>query len=211
MYHNIQSMTKHIDLVRNDNVFMSSDILIFGETWSLQQDTNHLKSFKILAKTNSGQIRKPRGISIHIKKTFNQLSVQNKKKKGSIDIAQMKIRDLTIVGIYATPKADISLWQKFLNTIRNLQHTKCIVVGDFNINHLKLSKKKKIMNIFLQRYNFNLRNNSEATTHSNTAIDWIISNTKLKCGTCNSFFSHHYPLWIKKACNYLQFSYHKTS
>ncbi|KAE8740983.1 hypothetical protein FOCC_FOCC013509 [Frankliniella occidentalis] len=203
VYHNVQSLTKHINLVRNDDVFMNSDLLIFGETWTLHKDVNDLENFTLLAKTDSGLIRKPRGISVYARKNLLNSIISCdaytiKDTKACIDFAVVKMTNLTVIGIYASPKCAITHWHKFFKRVQNVLQTKCIIVGDFNINHMKM-KRRNFMNIFLQKFNLHLKNTSIATTHSNTAIDWILSNTsKLKCGTYNSLFSHHYPLWITK-------------
>ncbi|KAK3919292.1 TRIO and F-actin-binding protein, partial [Frankliniella fusca] len=203
IYHNIQSLTKHEMLVKNDKVFMNSDLVILGETWSLPKDSINLHNFHLIAKTNSGHIRKPKGISVSIKNRLlkevtESTAYQIKDTKGSIDIGIVKLKSLTIIGIYASPKVCIPLWHKFFNSIKTTLNKKLIIVGDFNLNHMKLKKNSFIYNT-IQKCHLEIKNKKMATTHNNTGIDWILSNTHLKCGTYNSFFSHHYPLWIRKA------------
>ncbi|KAK3923676.1 Envelope glycoprotein M [Frankliniella fusca] len=204
MYHNIQSLIKHVHLVRNDTNFMTSDVLLFGETWSPKTENISLKHFKQVAKTDCGHIRKPKGLSLYVRK-----SILNKVKKSeaftlsdakkSIDIGIIELSKMAIIALYASPNVSTALWIKFFKFIKSELTKQCIIVGDFNINSMKLRPNNFMMKM-ITKLNLRLLNKKTVTTHHNTGIDWIVANTNLHYGTYNSFFSHHYPIWMRKAC-----------
>lgn len=69
IYHNVQSLPQHINLIKNDEVFTTSDILFLGETWTKPTDNFKIKNLKLLQKIDSGNSRKPKGISLYVKKS----------------------------------------------------------------------------------------------------------------------------------------------
>lgn len=203
IYHNIQSLPKHINLVRNDENFTTSDILIFGETWTVPGDNIKIKNFKLLSRVDCGHARKPRGVSIYVKRSiYNQIKSTNsfslKANKGRIDVSVLDTNDKTIIGLYANPSTSILLWSKLFNKLKCHFNKKCIIMGDVNMNSIKMKHHDKLVSI-LQKHNLTLLNKNTVTTHFNTSLDWIITNAPAKCGTYNSFFSHHYPIWIRQA------------
>ncbi|KAK3923613.1 ATP-dependent DNA helicase [Frankliniella fusca] len=68
--HNVQSLKKQIELIRNDHVFTSFDVLLFGETWHTAHDNIRIKSFRQLQKTAATSTRKPQRVAIYVKKTL---------------------------------------------------------------------------------------------------------------------------------------------
>ncbi|KAK3930928.1 Halomucin [Frankliniella fusca] len=184
MYHNIQSLKKHVNLVRNDRNFTSHDILLFGETWLKQNEVVKIHGYKQISQTAASPISKPQGVAIFIKKdlltsidTTNSLVLKD--KCGRIDVAWIKLKKHTVVAVYAKPKTSLHLWNTFFKKIPLQTNTHTIIMGDVNID----SKNKHLLEKFmplLQKYKLTLVNRKMITTHNNTALDWIISNIFMK-------------------------------
>ncbi|KAK3924058.1 Halomucin [Frankliniella fusca] len=177
MYHNVQSLQKHINLIRNDSNFTSADILIFGETWNTSNDNFKIKNFRLIEQTPAGSSRKPRGVSIYLRKTLMP-SLQTTSssvitdKRSRIDIASMTFNDVTIIGIYAKPNTSLHIWSKFFKNCP--QNKKLIIIGDFNINSAHHAKFKPFKH-FLDQHQLSLINKRVETTTAKTSLDWIVS------------------------------------
>ncbi|KAI8146024.1 hypothetical protein BJV82DRAFT_665816 [Fennellomyces sp. T-0311] len=56
MFHNVQSLRKHLGLIQQDEVYLSSDFLLFAETWTVPEDTNEqlaINGFQLVTQQNS--------------------------------------------------------------------------------------------------------------------------------------------------------------
>lgn len=205
IYHNVQSLKRHINLVRNDENFTNSNILIFGETWTTPTDKIKIKNYNLVSRVDSGETRKPRGLAIYAKKSIcnNIISTDSfslKANKGCIDVSLLMLNNITVVGLYANPSTSIQLWNTLFKKLKCHFSKKCVIMGDVNMNSFKIKSHHNIMSI-LQKYNLTLLNKNTVTTHFNTSLDWVITNSPFMCGSYNSFFSHHYPIWIRQACH----------
>ncbi|KAK3915793.1 ATP-dependent DNA helicase pfh1 [Frankliniella fusca] len=202
MYHNVQSLRKHHNLIRNDKIFTSNDILILGETWNKDTDNIEIKGFhNIVNITTSERKHKPQGVSIYVKKglkniiTADTLSLEG---KGRIQGGILEYKNLSIIGLYAKPNTTKELWKNFFKNLELSSRKKVIIVGDFNIDSNKVNTKH-FLNKLLQKYKLKLQNKGMSSTHSNTNLTCVVTNTHITTGTYNSFFSHHLPVFIHKA------------
>lgn len=212
MYHNIQSLQKHINLVRNDSTFTSSDILIFGETWNVSNDNFIIKNFHHIQQTPAGTSRKPRGVSVYLKNKLVPLLQSSTSsvlsdKNSRIDVASITLNDVTIIGIYAKPHTSLQLWSQFFKTYAQKQ--KIIIIGDFNINSANGTKFEPMKQL-LKKYKLSLIGNNVKTTIAQTSLDWIVSNMRIPFEKYASFFSFHDPICTCEMHSFVIFSYNST-
>ncbi|KAE8739092.1 hypothetical protein FOCC_FOCC015415 [Frankliniella occidentalis] len=203
MYHNIQSLKKHKQLVRNDANYTCNDLLIFGETWAVPHDNIKIKGFKLLHQLTDSHIRKPQGVSVYVKKSLHQEihyceEIVCNEAPGKIQAIALQLHNTLVVGIYAKPKTSRSIWRKFYRMLPLTSQKDIVIVGDFNINSKRLCKRHFLLEL-LEIYKLKVNNIGITNTHAKTSLTWVISNKSVACGTYISFFSHHYPMWIKKA------------
>jgi len=209
MYHNIQSLKKHVMLVQNDKNFTSQDILLFGETWLKHDEAVTINGYSLVSQTALPFISKPQGVAIFVKndivnKVINPSSAILKDKSGRIDMTWITINKKTIIAVYSKPKSSLQLWNKFFKTISLVNKRHVIIMGDININ----SKNKRSFSKFqplLEKYNLHLANKKMISTHKNTALDWIITDTPLSCGRYASYFSYHHPVWACKIYSHFKY------
>ncbi|KAK3921374.1 ATP-dependent DNA helicase [Frankliniella fusca] len=201
IYHNVQSLRKHIGLVQNDEVFTKSDIILLGETWSVPTDDFAIDSFKLICHTTA-EIRRPNGVSIYVKENMCHLisdyeSFSISDDCGNIDAAYIIIEDTLIAAVYIKPKTKIGLWIELLKHLQLLHYKNFIFIGDVNINYLKRHKSKPFEDL-LKVHNLTVQNTKTVTTHFGTLLDWTCCNSSLNTGTYVSYFSYHYPIWTSK-------------
>ncbi|KAK3932414.1 ATP-dependent DNA helicase [Frankliniella fusca] len=118
MFHNVQSLEKHCKLVTNDLNFISSDVLLFGETWMSSIDNIKIHSFKLVTRTNDGLSRKPRGTAIYVKSEIRKEILDSNSfiintHNGRIDTSWIKLKRTIIVAVYAKPQTSLTLWKKW--------------------------------------------------------------------------------------------------
>lgn len=208
MYHNIQSLPKHINLVRKDSNFTNSHILIFGETWTIPKDHFRINDYQLVQKLDSGLSRKPLGVSMYVKKSLcKQITEANsfslKENHGRIDVVFINLKKITIAGVYANPRTSLNLWNKLFKYFQRREPKELIMMGDVNMDSRKLKSNDQIT-VLLQKYNLLLTNKNSASTHFNTCLDWILANDFTECGTYCSYFSVHHPIWTRKAWSHRQ-------
>ncbi|KAK3928382.1 ATP-dependent DNA helicase [Frankliniella fusca] len=202
IFHNVQSLPKHINLIRNDKNFTSTDVMIFGETWVTSRDYLIINDFKLLIHTPHETNRRPQGVAIYIKEHLmphvtnlhSEIFVNSKYK---IDVAYFTIFNYTIIGLYAKPHTPLSLWEEFFTYTQALKKHHIFIVGDFNINSLD-KKKFAPFTRLLSSIQVSLLNKGMNTSMAGKAIDWILCDTKCTVGKYASFFSFHDPIWACK-------------
>ncbi|KAK3923890.1 ATP-dependent DNA helicase [Frankliniella fusca] len=144
---------------------------------------------------------KPQGVSIYVKKglkniiTADTLSLEG---KGRIQGGILEYKNLSIIGLYAKPNTTKELWKNFFKNLELSSRKKVIIVGDFNIDSNKINTKH-FLNKLVQKYKLKLQNKGMSSTHLNTNLTCVVTNTHITTGTYNSFFSHHLPVFIHKA------------
>ena len=216
MYHNVQSLKKHVNLVRNDKNFTSADVLIFGETWTKFDESIKIKSFRLIQQTSLQSTRKPGDVSIYVKKylqkqILNSASYILKDNAGQIDVAWIELKHTFIIGTYAKPQTSILLWNKFFKSLPHyIGHKTVIIMGDVNVDSCKKSTYSLFVPI-LKKFNLKHINKNMPTTYKNTALDWVLSNKNISSGRYCSFFSYHDPIWACKNSDHSCHQYTKNA
>ncbi|KAK3924852.1 ATP-dependent DNA helicase RRM3 [Frankliniella fusca] len=202
MYHNVQSLPKHINLITNDLNFTCNDVLCFGELWMSQYDTTAIPSYNMIHSIVSRNQRKPIGVCIYVKKAKQKFIKKSgtftlSASKYRIDTVWLTIHNHTVFALYGTPGTPQQLWKKWFNTMHSLQSGKIIILGDFNFNSQQLPCAFEQL---FRKYDLELKNRNMVTTHQKTSLDWIVSNNEqLLTGTYVSYFSYHHPIWARMA------------
>ena len=67
MFHNVQSLNKHISDVKFDKTFLSSSIIGLVETWTKPTDSLEIEGFKVIHRRDCNDTRKPFGQITYLK------------------------------------------------------------------------------------------------------------------------------------------------
>ncbi|CAF1458321.1 unnamed protein product [Rotaria sp. Silwood1] len=68
IFHNVQSLNKHISDVKFDRTFLSSSMISLVETWTKPSDNLEIEGFKIVHRRDCHDVRKPFGQIIYLNK-----------------------------------------------------------------------------------------------------------------------------------------------
>jgi hypothetical protein len=67
MFHNVQSLNKHILDIRSDKTLLSAFMISLVETWTKLTDSLEIEGFKIIHRRDCNDTRKPFGQIIYLK------------------------------------------------------------------------------------------------------------------------------------------------
>ncbi|CAF4985400.1 unnamed protein product [Rotaria sp. Silwood1] len=71
MFHNVQSLNKHISDIKSDKKFLSSSMISLVETWTKPSDNLEIEGFEIVHRRDCDDVRKPFGQIIYLKNDLN--------------------------------------------------------------------------------------------------------------------------------------------
>ncbi|CAF3941766.1 unnamed protein product, partial [Adineta steineri] len=204
MFHNVQSLNKHIFDVRSDKTFLSASMISLVETWTKPSDSLQIEGFKIIHRRDCNDIRKPFGQITYLKNDLTYESITEKYEysgKNHIEYSSIKIDDICIISVYNSPNSSCDVLKRHMNEAITISKGFCeniIVVGDFNIN-LKVKTNNKFIE-YMKSFGFNLINKlNKSSTNAKTQIDCCFTNVKgLKSDYFESLTSFHKPIWIRK-------------
>lgn len=162
------------------------DVLCFSETFIQRgHETNaKFKNYKMVS--SFSRINQKRGgVCILVKKNIktirldflDSLVVQKHFECCGIELLN---HDTYIICLYRTPDSDVNMFinklEEILNYItkRRKDNKKIILVGDFNINTLKISQESQLFQDLMYNYNFKIH--ITEPTRKNACIDHIVSN-----------------------------------
>lgn len=201
LFHNIQSIPKHWNLVRNDKVFTRSHILMFGETWTKPNDNYRIPHFNLVERIDCQERRTAKGVHLYANEVVMKHITRSGRKTFSsanrfIQICWTSLRDIIFISLYASPNTKWSDFEALFIYLSHIPFPHTVIMGDFNFNSRDNKKSHKLLNL-CKRYGLSLQNKYHSTTQNGTSLDWVLSNFDLKCGTYTSFFSYHDPIWIR--------------
>ena len=204
MFHNVQSLNKHILDVKSDKTFLYASMISLVETWTKPGDPLEIEGFKIVQRRDCNDIRKPFGQITYLKDDLNYEKTLERCEysgKNHIEYSSIKVDDICIISVYNSPNAPFDVLQRNINEVITVSKRFCeniIVVGDFNID---LNKKPNYKFIeYMESFGLTLNNKlNKSSTNAKTQIDYCFTNMKnLKCDYFESLTSFHKPLWITK-------------
>ncbi|CAF1076026.1 unnamed protein product [Rotaria magnacalcarata] len=204
MFHNVQSLNKHISDVKFDKTFLSSSIISLVETWTKPSDNLEIEGFKIVHRRDCHDVRKPSGQIIYLKNDLKFENITERYEysgKDHIEYSSINVDDICIISVYNSPNSSFDVLRRHMNEVITISKRFCdniIVVGDFNIN-LKIKINKKFIE-YMKSFGLSLNNTlNKDSTNAKTQIDYCFTNVKdLKSDYFESLTSFHKPIWIRK-------------
>ena len=205
-YLNARSLHKHIEDIRKDLNYSSTDILIFTETRFTPLDPDDMYNidgftlFRNDISNCSGPTRPYGGTAVYSRIPLVDGYPRARNIDG-IELTQIKTRDrldLTIFAIYRSPNIPISHLLDALRSIHDQdQSSQNIVIGDFNVNWLAVSERQSLYNLMLIENSYR-QLISGFTTDNGTLIDHLYTNIieeDIHAGVLETYFSDHKAIW----------------
>jgi hypothetical protein len=205
-YLNSRSLHKHIEDVRGDINYSSTDILIFSETRFSSLDPDEMytidgyKLFRNDISNYNGPTRPYGGIAV-----YSQIPLTDgyplARIINGIEFTVIKTNscpDLTIIGLYRSPKIAISHLLDALRIICDENSSKQnLVIGDFNVNWMVESERQSLYDLMVVE-NSCRQIISSVTTDNGTLIDHLytdIIEEDIHAGILETYFSDHKAIW----------------
>ena len=198
---NARSLHRHIDDVRHDLNYTSTDINIFAETRSISSDNDNMYAIDgYTLFRNDDQlsvISRPYGGTAVFSRVDFMPGYPHAHNTNGIEVTKMKVMILphvTIIGVYRSPKIPVQQLCHALNEVLSLSSSQFnIVIGDFNINWLDESNRRPLYNLFVNENNYRQLITSY-TTDNLTTIDHIYTNlpeSQTNAHILETYFSDH--------------------
>ena len=203
---NARSLHKHIDDIRKDLNYLSSDVNIFAETRFSPFDSDSLYSlgndnytvFRNDAQSTdcANNIRPFGGTAVYSRLDYYPGYPYSSNTNG-VEITMtrfMIIPHITIVAIYRSPAVSI---RQMCNAIKDVLHTlptkSNLFIGDFNVNWLNSLQRMSLYNLFIRDNDYR-QVVACSTTDSHTCIDHIYTNlpdSQVSYQILETYFSDH--------------------
>ena len=210
---NARSLHRHIEDVRKDLNYTTTDICIFTETRFCQSDNDSMYDidgytlFKNISQS-SLNTRPYGGTAIYSHIDFIPGYPYSHNTNG-IEITVMRViplPHLTIIGVYRSPTVPVRQMCTALREILDMQPSTAfnVFIGDFNVNWLNESDRLPLSNLFIRDYNYR-QLISHYTTDNRTCIDHIYTNLPdqhVTSQVLETYFSDHKPV-----CAYIDRSF----
>jgi len=159
-YLNARSVHKHIQDLRKDLNYSSSDINIFAETRFSSEDANgmyDISGYNLFRNDNvnssNGLVRTYGGTAVYSKIPYLPGYPYCHNIHG-IEITVIKVltcQNWTILGIYRSPKVSVrQLCEAISEVFNSILLDKSIIVGDFNINWLIETERRPLYNLLVR-------------------------------------------------------------
>ena len=152
---NTRSLHRHIEDIRKDMNYTSTDVNIFSETRlsHLDKDTDYaITGYTLFRNDNNSTSITTRpygGTAVYSKMPF----APGYPLCNGIEITIIKVTttpNLMIIGVYRSPKVSVTQMCTALNQILNQYCSHfCIFIGDFNVNWLNQKNKTHLHNLFI--------------------------------------------------------------
>ena len=204
MFHNVQSLNKHILDVRSDKTFLSASMISLVETWTKPTDSLEIEGFKIIHRRDCNDTRKPFGQITYLKNNLKYENIIERYEytgKDHIEYSSIKIDDICIISVYNSPNSSFDVLKRHMKEVLSISKKFCedmILVGDFNVN-LKIETNQKLIE-YMKSFGLTLLSKlNKSSTNAKTQIDYCFTNMKdLTSDYFESLTSFHKPIWIRK-------------
>ncbi len=177
----LRSLHKHIEDIRKDINYSSTDILIFSETRFSPLDADEMYSidgyrpFRNDTSNYSGPTRPYGGTAVYSRIPLIDGYPLARTING-VEFTVIKTNDcpnLTMIGLYRSPKITISRLLDALRIIRDENSSsQNLVIGDFNVNWMVESERQSLYNLMVVENSYR-QIISGFTTDNGTLIDHL--------------------------------------
>ncbi|VDN22144.1 unnamed protein product [Gongylonema pulchrum] len=200
IYHNVQSLAKHRVQIENDAVYTASDVILLGETWSVAADDIHINGYRTAVRADGiGPARIARGACCLVSELMmnnvrDTVSIRIGGREDCLDATLIKLHNVLIAGVYASPGVTIANIRSFLARCSEEEGRK-LILGDFNHNITETGNPR--FKEMMQEFGLKIWNVNVPTTNANSTLDLIISNFDISHGMYISLTSFHEPIWAR--------------
>ena len=210
---NARSLNKHINDVRADSNYLSTDISIFCETRFRHADCDTMYGIGhyTLFRNDSSPSHNERpfgGTAVYSGTDYYPGYPYNFNQNG-VEITVLRlmiIPHITIIAVYRSPTVPIRQFCSALREVFMLSSTQFkILIGDFNVNWLNLSERRPLYNLCI-RDNHYRQIISCYTTDNNTCIDQIqvihtnLPEAQITGHILETYFSDHKAIYLLLNC-----------
>ena len=203
---NARSLHRHIDDVRCDLYYTSSDMCMFVETRFSQSDTDNmytLEGFTMLRNDgqSSSNSRPYGGTAIYSKLEFALGFPYHYNRNGTeITVTWLSVLpNVNIMVIYRSPIVPVQNMCAALQEVLHLQPSPYqIIIGYFKVNWFDKIEKCALFNLLTRDYSYK-QLISQCTTDNRTCIDHVYTNIPEKCilpHVRECYFSDHKPICL---------------
>lgn len=207
VYHNVQSLRKHLDDVAADPMLCNSDIVFLAETWGSTLNKFQISSFDVITRTHGPNVNSAnRGMGMIAFKNnkiqvVNSTTFQTSCSKGHCEGVVVNLREVRLIGIYKSPSFNLKAFIDILNHVifednRTAPLPPSLVSGDFN-EDLITGGNNSPLTAYFASLGLHSRLRQHPTTVAYTQIDNIFGNIEINAGTYPSLFSYHEPIWVQ--------------
>ena len=205
-YLNARSLHKHIEDVRKDINYSSTDILIFSETRFSPSDADEMycidgyRLFRNDISNYSGPTRPYGGTAVYSRIPLIDGYPRARIING-VEFTVIKTNDrpdLAIIGLYRSPQIALSRLLDALRIIRDENSSsQNLVIGDFNVNWMVESERQSLYNLMVVENSYR-QIISGSTTDNGTLIDHLYTDLieeEIHSGILETYFSDHKAIW----------------
>ncbi|XP_052132612.1 uncharacterized protein LOC127752088 [Frankliniella occidentalis] len=204
VYLNVQSLTRHVEDVRHDRVYMEADILLFAETWLQPHQTMSLADniVEVLRCDRDGGQRGG-GVAVYSRVPAGPIATISRE---GFEMAVIWVgTGLRVAVMYCHGKPSVeSVLEAVLESLPPMPNCQTILYGDFNIDMMEreTGQSHRLVDELLP-YGLIMQNSRrESTTYDSdgTVIDgafasWPLDNSlSIATQRYQAYFSHHVPL-----------------
>ncbi|CAD7091726.1 unnamed protein product [Hermetia illucens] len=212
LFHNVQSLRKHLSDISADPGINKSDIVMLVETWSCATDHYKLDGFIEIDRVDGPHATASnRGFGTIVWVKDNILNtgrlmqesikhfIHNSDNQGHCEGVMFVIDNIQLVAIYRSPHYSLNSFfatlYKELFSAGKSQANPIIVCGDFNENFI--SGKETAIEAYFASNGLRPIIQNIPTTRGHTQIDNIFSNISVDADVYEIFFSCHRSLWAR--------------
>ena len=193
-------MHKHIDDIRHDFNFASTDINIFSETRCMRSDNASMydiDGYTLFRNDGHSLTTRPFGGMAVFSRVEFLPGYPCCYNINGIEITIMKamiLPHVTIIGIYRSPRIPLQQLCAALDDVLMFCTSQFnIFIGDFNINWLDEANRRPLDRFFINDHNY-MQLVSHVTTDNRTLIDHIYTNlpeSQVSSHILETYFSDH--------------------
>ncbi|KAK3912722.1 ATP-dependent DNA helicase [Frankliniella fusca] len=210
IFQNVRSLHLHFTNVSNDRSFLSCDVIMLAETWSLPEDKYDINNYTIIFRTDCKLVkRKAFGTIIYVNNNilpYCRIIFQNETgntEKHHSTVVAIQLHHSCIMMVYKSPKAPWSLLQQQMEHALQVCYSEKIseisIMGDFKIKYQQSEPSYNLLYRFMQTKSlFMLLDPTKISTDHNSLIDLSLStNNSLRSDIFESVISDHKPIWLE--------------